>query len=464
MLASHEGDPGSIPGRIIPDFCMWESCRTMPLVGGFSRGSPASPSLAFRRCSILTSITLTGYQDLDVKNVQIFSLTHFDYHHTFRKMCLFVKIFSSTPATAPNPRASVFHLFRTARVERGDWPEHLARMPLKYFPSPELSRCGPLLEQGPQGTEASATRPPCKNITFSPQNALESAVWARGSLKKFKADPKLFDSRAEKSTRQEGELKAPSHSEAQQTRRDPMSEVSTGANRVSGLSLLRLKGREVVQRKLALRRRGFKVAAWLKEFCMSETCRPPTTATWALSPPPPPPLSAHVGNVADIASNQRVSQRTSLSPTLELHRYCLSGASLQLFAIVDVGVSQSQCEITSQKLRHVDAVRMRSTTAVPETEAVSLTSVSVFTYYYCDIFTRKHVNTDNVSFLFRLGAAVVERVFCSRSIKANRFQSPARSLRIFASGNRAGRCRSSASFLGGLLPHFTLTGSQDLVA
>ncbi|KAJ8867352.1 hypothetical protein PR048_031153 [Dryococelus australis] len=33
----------------------WESCRTSPLVGGFSRGSPISPALAFRHCSILTS-------------------------------------------------------------------------------------------------------------------------------------------------------------------------------------------------------------------------------------------------------------------------------------------------------------------------------------------------------------------------------------------------------------------------
>ncbi|KAJ8888960.1 hypothetical protein PR048_008454 [Dryococelus australis] len=37
-----------------PDFRMWESCRTMPLVGGFSRGSPVSPALSFRRCSKLT--------------------------------------------------------------------------------------------------------------------------------------------------------------------------------------------------------------------------------------------------------------------------------------------------------------------------------------------------------------------------------------------------------------------------
>ncbi|KAJ8898208.1 hypothetical protein PR048_003568 [Dryococelus australis] len=39
LLASHQGDPGSISGRVTPDFRTWESCRTMPLVGGggFSR-------------------------------------------------------------------------------------------------------------------------------------------------------------------------------------------------------------------------------------------------------------------------------------------------------------------------------------------------------------------------------------------------------------------------------------------
>ncbi|KAJ8866855.1 hypothetical protein PR048_032716 [Dryococelus australis] len=68
LLASNQGDPGSIPGRVTPDFRMWESCRTMPLVGGFSRGSPVSPALSFRRCSILTSITLIASQDLDVKS------------------------------------------------------------------------------------------------------------------------------------------------------------------------------------------------------------------------------------------------------------------------------------------------------------------------------------------------------------------------------------------------------------
>ncbi|KAJ8876921.1 hypothetical protein PR048_021371 [Dryococelus australis] len=40
------------------EFCMWKSYRRMSLIGGFSRGSPVSPApaLAFRRCSIITSL------------------------------------------------------------------------------------------------------------------------------------------------------------------------------------------------------------------------------------------------------------------------------------------------------------------------------------------------------------------------------------------------------------------------
>ncbi|KAJ8885472.1 hypothetical protein PR048_011669 [Dryococelus australis] len=68
LLASHQGDPGSIAGRVTPDFRMWESCRTMPLVGGFARGSPVSPALSFRRCSIIISVALIGSQDLDLRS------------------------------------------------------------------------------------------------------------------------------------------------------------------------------------------------------------------------------------------------------------------------------------------------------------------------------------------------------------------------------------------------------------
>ncbi|KAJ8869671.1 hypothetical protein PR048_028664 [Dryococelus australis] len=67
LLACHQDDPGSIPGRATPDFRMWESRRTMPLVGGPSRGSPVSPPL-HSGAAPLTSITLIGPQDLDVKS------------------------------------------------------------------------------------------------------------------------------------------------------------------------------------------------------------------------------------------------------------------------------------------------------------------------------------------------------------------------------------------------------------
>ncbi|KAJ8888026.1 hypothetical protein PR048_007511 [Dryococelus australis] len=71
LLASDLGDPGSIPGRATLDFRLRESCRTMPLMVGFSLGSPVSPALSFRRCSILTSITLIGSQDLDVNPLRM---------------------------------------------------------------------------------------------------------------------------------------------------------------------------------------------------------------------------------------------------------------------------------------------------------------------------------------------------------------------------------------------------------
>ncbi|KAJ8889977.1 hypothetical protein PR048_009482 [Dryococelus australis] len=51
------------PAGSLPDFRMWESCQTMPLLGVFFRGSPVSPTRSFRRCSILTSTTLIGSRD-----------------------------------------------------------------------------------------------------------------------------------------------------------------------------------------------------------------------------------------------------------------------------------------------------------------------------------------------------------------------------------------------------------------
>ncbi|KAJ8883603.1 hypothetical protein PR048_015447 [Dryococelus australis] len=50
------------------NFRKWESCRTMPLVSGFSRGSPVSPAPSFQICSIFTLITLIVSQYLAVKS------------------------------------------------------------------------------------------------------------------------------------------------------------------------------------------------------------------------------------------------------------------------------------------------------------------------------------------------------------------------------------------------------------
>ncbi|KAJ8875251.1 hypothetical protein PR048_023146 [Dryococelus australis] len=62
----------------------------MPLVSGFSRGSPIYPTLSFRRCSILTSITLIGSQDLDVTsrpNLYIHSCCTEKLHLTGTVLC-----------------------------------------------------------------------------------------------------------------------------------------------------------------------------------------------------------------------------------------------------------------------------------------------------------------------------------------------------------------------------------------
>ncbi|KAJ8867267.1 hypothetical protein PR048_031066 [Dryococelus australis] len=77
-LASHHANRVQSPAGSLPDFRMWESWRTMPLVGGFPRGSPFPLALSFRRCSILTPITLIDSQDLAVKSRQNIS-THLTY-------------------------------------------------------------------------------------------------------------------------------------------------------------------------------------------------------------------------------------------------------------------------------------------------------------------------------------------------------------------------------------------------
>ncbi|KAJ8880250.1 hypothetical protein PR048_016716 [Dryococelus australis] len=81
LLASRQREPGSIPGRVIPDFIKWKSCQVMPLVGGFSRGSPfphicipvllhtriTSPSSALKT-SMLRAAQISLHSTLDLRD------------------------------------------------------------------------------------------------------------------------------------------------------------------------------------------------------------------------------------------------------------------------------------------------------------------------------------------------------------------------------------------------------------
>ncbi|KAJ8872653.1 hypothetical protein PR048_026262 [Dryococelus australis] len=57
LLASHQGEPGSIHSRVTPGFShVRDRGDLRRLSTGYSRGSPVSPAPSFRRCSILTSL------------------------------------------------------------------------------------------------------------------------------------------------------------------------------------------------------------------------------------------------------------------------------------------------------------------------------------------------------------------------------------------------------------------------
>ncbi|KAJ8894500.1 hypothetical protein PR048_007154 [Dryococelus australis] len=57
------------PAGSLPDFLMWDSRQTMPLVGGFSRGSPFPPPLHSGAAPFSPRFTLIGSQDFDVKSL-----------------------------------------------------------------------------------------------------------------------------------------------------------------------------------------------------------------------------------------------------------------------------------------------------------------------------------------------------------------------------------------------------------
>ncbi|KAJ8869179.1 hypothetical protein PR048_030749 [Dryococelus australis] len=85
------------PAGSLPDFLTTETCRTMPLVGRFSRGSPVSPTPSFQCRSIRVSITLIGSQDLAVKSrPNLFTHSPHPsvlYSVKMENSCLFIRIF-----------------------------------------------------------------------------------------------------------------------------------------------------------------------------------------------------------------------------------------------------------------------------------------------------------------------------------------------------------------------------------
>ncbi|KAJ8875961.1 hypothetical protein PR048_023869 [Dryococelus australis] len=65
-----------------PNFRMYESCQTMPLVGGFSRGSPVSPDLKFPRCSILSSLhPSSAFKAKSLRSLHCFPTDMYVPHH-----------------------------------------------------------------------------------------------------------------------------------------------------------------------------------------------------------------------------------------------------------------------------------------------------------------------------------------------------------------------------------------------
>ncbi|KAJ8872301.1 hypothetical protein PR048_025905 [Dryococelus australis] len=73
LLASHQGDPGSIPGRVTPDFLMWKSCRWSAGFLGISRfPRPFIPALPHSHLTPPSSALEISM----LRSVQISSLTH----------------------------------------------------------------------------------------------------------------------------------------------------------------------------------------------------------------------------------------------------------------------------------------------------------------------------------------------------------------------------------------------------
>ncbi|KAJ8875903.1 hypothetical protein PR048_023810 [Dryococelus australis] len=103
----------------LPYFGMWDSYQTMPLVGGFSRGSPVSAALSFRRCSN-SPVALVGSQDLAVLRKELFptspppEMPGLDVAHVY--CCVRALVLGNT---------IISKVVSTALLEEGSRPFHI---------------------------------------------------------------------------------------------------------------------------------------------------------------------------------------------------------------------------------------------------------------------------------------------------------------------------------------------------
>ncbi|KAJ8889030.1 hypothetical protein PR048_008524 [Dryococelus australis] len=82
LLASHLGEPRSIPGG---DFHMWESFRMMLLVGGSSRDLPFPPPMHYGDSPSLPHSTIFSSEDLDVKSHADLYIPSYCFHQSIAK-------------------------------------------------------------------------------------------------------------------------------------------------------------------------------------------------------------------------------------------------------------------------------------------------------------------------------------------------------------------------------------------
>ncbi|KAJ8877978.1 hypothetical protein PR048_022441 [Dryococelus australis] len=106
------------PVGSLPDFRMWESCRTMPLVGGFSRGSPVSPALTFSHHSHLVSASSAFKSHQNLSQLKMFHRGYSQLDSVIRATDILVIRFQSDTALVVKINLHLEH-FQECSVIKG---------------------------------------------------------------------------------------------------------------------------------------------------------------------------------------------------------------------------------------------------------------------------------------------------------------------------------------------------------